>query len=204
MTRVQDLSVRIVLVALDIGGVVVHRGRADREPAVRATGRWPPSPTQRLPVPEERQQDVTEDLPVDAEALRAEVRTKYREVALDPRGEHHFHTGRFLARHLGYDDRWVDPLPEEAVESFAGIANPFALRPLAPGERVVDIGSGAGFDTFVAAAQVGDEGQVVGVDMTPEMLEKSRRNAELLGVENVEFREGLAEELPSTTGGPTS
>jgi arsenite methyltransferase len=135
-------------------------------------------------------------LPVDADALREEVREKYREVATDPRGEHHFHTGRFLARHLGYDDAWVDDMPEPAIESFAGIANPFALRRLEPGERIVDIGSGAGYDTLVAAQQVGNDGYVVGVDMTDEMLNKARRNAELVGAGNVEFRSGLAEELP--------
>ena len=141
--------------------------------------------------------DGTDDsLPVDADALREEVREKYREVATDPGGEHHFHTGRFLARHLGYDAAWVDDMPEPAIESFAGIANPFALRRLEPGERVVDIGSGAGYDTLVAAQQVGDDGHVVGVDMTDEMLAKARRNAELVGASNVEFRTGLAEELP--------
>jgi arsenite methyltransferase len=144
--------------------------------------------------------DHVEPLPVDTTALREEVQAKYREVALEPDAEHHFHTGRFLARHLGYPDGWVDPLPDHAVESFAGIANPFQLRPLEVGEKVVDVGSGAGFDTFVAAGQVSDEGQVVGVDMTPEMLEKARRNAELLGADNVEFREGYAEEMPVEDG----
>ena len=138
--------------------------------------------------------------PVDPDALRKEVQDKYREVAEAPDAEHHFHTGRFLARHLGYDDAWVDPLPDHAVESFAGIANLFALRTLEPGEKVVDVGSGAGFDTFVAAGQVGPDGQVVGVDMTSEMLAKARRNAETLGLTNVEFREGYAEELPVEDG----
>jgi arsenite methyltransferase len=136
------------------------------------------------------------ELPVDPDRLREEVRTKYREVALDPGGQHHFHTGRRLAAILGYPAGWVDPLPERAVESFAGVANPFAQRQLERGERVVDIGAGAGFDTFVAAQQVGDAGLVVGVDMTEEMRTKAEANAELVGVANVEFREGLAEELP--------
>jgi arsenite methyltransferase len=138
--------------------------------------------------------------PVDPAALRAEVSRKYREVASDPGGEHHFHTGRFLARHLGYDPAWVDDVPEPAIESFAGIANPFALRRLEAGERVVDVGSGAGYDTLVAARQVGDDGHVVGVDMTEEMLVKARANAALVGARNTEFRAGLAEELPVDDG----
>lgn len=145
-------------------------------------------------------QEYVHDLPVDPNALRAEVRAKYREVAADPGADHHFHTGRFLAHHLGYDRRWVDPLPEPAVESFAGIANPFELRQLESGERVVDVGSGAGFDTIIASRQVGPAGTVVGVDMTPEMLAKARSNAELVGAPNVEFRDGLAEDLPLDDG----
>src|SRR5262245_37975544 len=92
---------------------------------------------------------------VDAIALREEVKSKYREVALDPHGKFHFHTGRDLARRLGYDQAFVKSLPDEAVESFAGVANPFSLRSLSKGERVVDVGSGGGFDSFVAADQVG-------------------------------------------------
>ena len=133
---------------------------------------------------------------VDSIALREEVRKKYREVATDPHGDHHFHTGRFLAAHLGYDGELVDPLPDAAVESFAGVANPFSLGKLVPGERVVDVGSGGGFDSFVASAHVGESGRVIGIDMTQEMLDKSRSTAAAMGRDNVEFREGLAEELP--------
>jgi arsenite methyltransferase len=133
---------------------------------------------------------------VDARALREEVKSKYREVATDPHGTFHFHTGRYLAQRLGYDDDFVRSLPDAAVESFAGVANPFALRTLSKGERVVDIGSGAGFDSFVAAHQVGPTGKIVGVDMTEEMLAKSRSTATALGLGHVEFREGLAENLP--------
>jgi SAM-dependent methyltransferase len=136
------------------------------------------------------------DLLVDPVALREQVKSKYREVAADPTRTYHFHTGRGLARRLGYEDDAVDALPDRAVESFAGVANPFALRRLAPGERVVDIGSGAGFDSFLAAAQVGPTGRVVGVDMTPEMLEKSTATAAELALEHVEFRAGLAESVP--------
>jgi arsenite methyltransferase len=136
------------------------------------------------------------DLLVDPVALREQVKSKYREVAADPTRTYHFHTGRGLARRLGYEDDAVDALPDRAVESFAGVANPFALRRLAPGERVVDIGSGAGFDSFLAAAQVGPTGRVVGVDMTPEMLEKSTATGTELSLDHVEFRAGLAESVP--------
>jgi SAM-dependent methyltransferase len=139
---------------------------------------------------------MAEDLLVDPATLREQVRDKYREVALAPHAEHHFHTGRPLASRLGYDGVVVDAFPDRAVESFAGVGNPFSLRRLAAGERVIDVGSGAGFDSFVAAGQVGPTGQVVGVDMTPEMLAKSRRNADELGAAHVSFREGLAEAIP--------
>jgi SAM-dependent methyltransferase len=139
---------------------------------------------------------MTEELLVDPAALREQVRDKYREVALDPEREYHFHTGRALAARLGYDANLVDALPDRAVESFAGVGNPFSLRPLEAGACVVDVGSGAGFDSFIAAAQVGTAGRVVGVDMTAEMLQKSRETASVLGYTHVEFREGLAEALP--------
>jgi len=140
------------------------------------------------------------ELPVDPVALREEVKSKYREVAHNPNGEHHFHTGRPLARRLGYDAALVESMPDAAVESFAGVANPFALRALEPGEKVVDAGSGGGFDCFVAAHQVGPQGRVVGIDMLSDMLEKSRAAAALMGLAQVEFREGLLEEIPVQQG----
>jgi SAM-dependent methyltransferase len=143
---------------------------------------------------------TADDLLVDPETLREQVRDKYREVAVDPHAQFHFHTGRPLAAKLGYDTAVVDALPDRAVESFAGVGNPFSLRRLLPGERVVDIGSGAGFDAFIAAGQVGAQGDVIGIDMTPEMLAKSRATGAQLGLANVEFREGLAEALPVDDG----
>jgi arsenite methyltransferase len=143
---------------------------------------------------------MSDDQLIDAGALREQVRVKYREVAVDPAHTFHFHTGRPLAARLGYEPDAVDALPDRAVESFAGVGNPFSLRRLEPGERVVDVGSGAGFDSFIAAGQVGDTGAVVGVDMTSEMLAKSRQTAEELGFGHVEFREGLAEALPVDDG----
>ncbi len=140
------------------------------------------------------------ELPVDPAALREEVKSKYRDVAGNPHGEFHFHTGRPLARRLGYDPAEVDALPDAAVESFAGVANPFSLKPLNPGEKVVDAGSGAGFDCFIAARQVGPSGKVVGIDMLPEMLAKSRSTAARMELGNVEFREGLLEDMPVEDG----
>ena len=144
------------------------------------------------------------DTAVDAEALRDEVRKKYREVAADPDGTYHFHTGRPLAARLGYELAVVDALPDAAVESFAGVANPLSLRPLTEGERVVDVGSGAGFDCFVAAHHVGSSGHVVGVDMTEEMLSKARRTAASIGFEHVEFRKDWRKTCRSRPGGRMS
>jgi SAM-dependent methyltransferase len=143
---------------------------------------------------------MSSDIAVDAVALREEVRKKYREVAANPHGTFHFHTGRPLAARLGYDGAVVDALPDAAVESFAGVANPISLRALRNGERVVDVGSGAGFDCFVAAHHVGPFGRVVGVDMTEEMLAKARATAASIAVDHVEFRQGLAEDLPVEDG----
>ena len=143
---------------------------------------------------------MAHDLPVDPDALRAQVRGKYRDVAADPGASFHFHTGRGLASRLGYEPAAVEALPDRAVESFAGVGNPFSLRRLAPGDKVIDVGSGAGFDSFIAAGQVGPTGQVVGVDMTAEMLAKARQTAAALGLAQVQFREGLAEALPVEDG----
>jgi SAM-dependent methyltransferase len=143
---------------------------------------------------------MTEAIPVDAAALREEVRRKYRDVAVRPNDPYHFHTGRPLAHRLGYSAEVADAMPDEAVESFAGVANPFLLREPQAGERVVDLGSGAGFDCFVAAGKVGPQGRVVGVDMTEEMLARARKAAGALGLKNVEFRAGLLEEMPVEDG----
>lgn len=139
---------------------------------------------------------MSEEL-VDVGELRAAVQEHYAEVAHDPvHGDFHFHTGRAATRRLGYADELFEGFPEACIEAFAGVANPFAWGLPEPGERVVDVGSGGGLDAMVAARAVGEDGAVVGVDMTPAMLERARRNAESAGLGNIEFREGYAEELP--------
>ena len=129
--------------------------------------------------------------PVDVGSLRQAVQAKYSEVATEPTKGFHFHTGRPLALRLGYSEEMLDDMPPACVESFAGVNNPFSLGAIGAGETVVDVGCGAGFDTLVAAGMVGSGGAVIGVDMTAEMLQKARHNAELAGAANVSFREGL-------------
>jgi SAM-dependent methyltransferase len=137
---------------------------------------------------------------LDQEALRCEIRKEYAEVANHPSRGFHFHTGRPLARMLGYADAWLEHVPEPSIESFAGTGNPFAEAVVARGERVVDVGSGGGIDSLIAAWMTGSEGRVIGVDMTPEMLAKARASAAAIGASNVEFREGHAEALPVEEG----
>lgn len=133
---------------------------------------------------------------LDIDQLRQAVQGEYAEVAMCPAKGYHFHTGRPLARLLGYDAAAVAALPDSAVESFAGVGNPFALGRLQTGETVVDLGSGAGLDALLAAQQVGPSGRVIGVDMTDAMLDKARASARQVGATNVEFRQGYLEDLP--------
>ena len=137
---------------------------------------------------------------VDTQMLRKAVQNEYAVVANQPDKGFHFHTGRPLAKLLGYEDDWLEGLPESAVESLAGTGNPFSLGEIKAGEHVVDIGCGAGMDSFLAAKFVGSSGCVVGVDMTPAMLDKARAAAEAGGVSQIEFKEALAEELPVEDG----
>lgn len=137
---------------------------------------------------------------VDRAELRRAITEKYAEVATNPELGFHFHTGRPLARMLGYPDRLIDAIPAANVESFAGMGNPFLFGDLAPGERVLDLGCGAGFDTLIAAQQVGPDGQIVAVDMTSEMRVKTAAGASAMGLTNVEVREGYAEALPVEDG----
>lgn len=137
---------------------------------------------------------------VDPDELRSEIQAKYEKVATRPDGTYHFFTGRRAARQCGYPSEALDGLPERVVEAFAGVANPFHWAMPATGERVVDIGSGAGLDSIIAGKAVGPSGEVVGVEMTSEMLERARRSARDLGFHHVEFRAGFAEHLPLPDG----
>jgi SAM-dependent methyltransferase len=133
---------------------------------------------------------------LDLDHLRSAIQDEYTEVASCPWKGFHFHTGRFLADRLGYPAKRVASLPDSVIESFAGVGNPFSWGDLAPGEQVVDLGSGAGFDALLAAQMVAEDGRVIGIDMTPAMLAKARASAQLLDQTNIEFREGLLEALP--------
>src|SRR5687768_5548573 len=99
---------------------------------------------------------------LDVDELRAAIRAEYAQVATDPSQGFHFHTGRPLAARLGYDERWFHGVPEDSIASFAGTGNPFALGALREGERVVDVGCGAGIDSLIAAGMVGPAGEVIG------------------------------------------
>lgn len=133
---------------------------------------------------------------VDIEELRAAIKKEYEAVACEPQRGYHFHTGRRLAAILGYKDEWLHGVPEGSIESFAGTGNPFSMGELEPGERVVDVGSGAGIDSLIASGMVGPEGRVIGVDMTQAMLDKAVASAETARRRNLEFRMGFGEELP--------
>jgi arsenite methyltransferase len=135
------------------------------------------------------------DLELDVELLKSEIKKTYASVSAEPEREFIFPTGRAWAEDLGYPPELAS-VPETAVESFAGVANPWSLGRLESGERVLDLGSGAGTDSLIAAQMVGAEGHVTGIDMTPEMLAKARSAAAAMAVTNVEFLEAEAERLP--------
>lgn len=137
---------------------------------------------------------------VDREILRNAIREEYQEVAREPGKGFHFHTGRRLAAILGYDESLLAGVPEKSIESFAGTGNPFSMGVLQAGENVVDVGSGAGIDSLIAAGMVGLEGRVIGVDMTPEMLSKAESARQEADISNAEFKDGYGEKLPVSDG----
>jgi len=137
---------------------------------------------------------------VDLDGLRRAIQAEYAVVAQEPEHGFHFLVGRPLARLLGYTEAWLDGIPEPTIASFAGTGNPFSVGAVQLGERVVDVGSGGGFDSLIAAKMVGPHGRVIGVDMTPAMVLKARTSAAAAGTTNVEFREGFGEALPIEDG----
>jgi SAM-dependent methyltransferase len=137
---------------------------------------------------------------INVDTLRAAIQEEYEAVALTPQKGFHFHTGRPLTRMLGYQDSWLEGIPETTIESFAGTGNPFSMGEILTGEQVVDVGCGAGIDSLIAAKMVGPTGTVIGVDMTPAMLAKARHSAVEGRFFNVEFLEGYAESLPVPDG----
>ena len=142
------------------------------------------------------QDAITAGPPIEIYDLRRAIQDEYTGVATDPSQGFHF-TGRPLAAMLGYEEEWYVGMPDIAVESFAGTGNPFLGGAPTVGERVVDVGSGAGFDSMIAARMVGPEGRVIGVDMTPAiMLSKAQSSASALEPNHLTFSEGYAETLP--------
>jgi arsenite methyltransferase len=138
---------------------------------------------------------MSADVDIDVDLLKTEIKRTYASVSDEPEKDFIFPTGRAWAEDLGYPDELAN-VPDASAESFAGVANPWTLGRLSTGERVLDLGSGAGTDSLIAAQMVGEPGHVTGVDMTPEMLAKARASAAEMGAENVDFVEAEAEHLP--------
>jgi arsenite methyltransferase len=138
----------------------------------------------------------TETRTLDTQDLQRRVTEMYREVAEEPFKEFHFETGRTLAERLGYPPVELDTIPAEAIDSFAGVGYYFDLARIQPGETVVDLGSGSGMDSFLAARYAGESGRVIGIDMTDAQLTKARRLAVEGGFANVEFVDAQIEQLP--------
>jgi len=136
------------------------------------------------------------DQDVDRDSLETQVKDMYSRVARDPEGEFHFEMGRALTERLGYLPDDLDRIPQDSIASFAGVGYHFHLADLKPGETVVDLGSGSGTDTFIAALKVGAAGTVVGIDMTDAQLEKAAALRQQAGLSNIDYRKSYIEALP--------
>jgi arsenite methyltransferase len=139
---------------------------------------------------------MTTQVAFDPKELESKVKAMYRSVAENPHGEFHFEMGRAMAERLGYAPADLDRIPQEAIESFAGVGYYFHLADLKPGETVLDLGSGSGMDTFIAALKVGPSGKVIGVDMTDEQRAKAERLRDRDGFQNVSYLKGYIENVP--------
>ena len=133
---------------------------------------------------------------VDAADLEQKVKQMYRDVALQPQGDYHFEMGRTLAEKLGYEIEFLNTIPEASIESFAGVGYYFDLANIMPGDKVLDLGSGSGMDSFIAALKTSDKGKVIGIDMTDEQLNKAIRLASEYSFSNVEFIKAYIQKLP--------
>jgi len=139
---------------------------------------------------------MTTQSPVDVEVLRSEIEKTYTEVSTDQDHDFIFPTGRSWAQDLGYPEPELSRVPNETVESFAGVANPWVHGRVEPGQTVLDLGCGAGTDLLISAQMVGHEGRVIGVDMTESMLTRARQSASAMDLHNVELHQSLIESLP--------
>lgn len=137
---------------------------------------------------------------VNREELELKVKKMYREVALHPEVTYHFEMGRALAERLGYPAQILDNIPSSSIDSFAGVGYYFDLAQLQYGESVVDLGSGSGMDVFFAALQVGDRGDVIGIDMTTEQLIKAEDLSKRYNFKQVVFRNSYIESIPVVSG----
>jgi len=134
--------------------------------------------------------------PEDMDRIVEGIRKKYAEASITPQGLFNYPTGREGLKGLGYDSKIVETIPKPVIDSFCGVGNPFSLGPIHKGENVLDIGCGGGFDVIFAATVVGPKGKVTGIDVTPEMLERSKKNLQETSIENVTLKQATAEELP--------
>ncbi|HXX57526.1 MAG TPA: methyltransferase domain-containing protein [Thermodesulfovibrionales bacterium] len=135
-----------------------------------------------------------------AAQIQEAVRKKYAEISRSAEGKFNYPTGRAGALMLGYDPSFIEGLPVEVIESFCGVGNPFTLGPINRGETVLDVGCGAGFDLLYASRMVGSSGKVLGIDLTPEMVDKARRNLKEIGLSGFEIQSAGTEAIPFHDG----